>query len=203
MAGALIAGLLVGLSVAVLSAGAALLVMETAKRSGLSVASAAGAGIATGDAVWATVVVAAGAALHRLMAPWAGVLQWTGVMVILMILVLAVRELIGFDPAAVSRLPVSPGRAYGTFLGFTLIDTVTAVFFLSLMLGVAPSYGAHEAVAFVGGVLLASLSWQWNAALVGRRRGAFTARTRRRALLIDAVLLATFVGYLAFGLYRP
>lgn len=164
---------------------------------------AAGAGIATGDAIWATVMVAAGAALHRLMVPWAGVLQWTGVLAILVVLVLAVRELIGFDPAAASRLPVSPGRAYATFLGFTLIDTVTAVFFLSLILGAAPSYGVAEAAAFIGGVLLASLSWQCAAASVGRRRGAFSARTRRTVLVVDVVLLVIFVGYLALGLYRP
>lgn len=206
MGGALAAGLLVGLSAAILSGSAAMLVMETSERRGLRVASAAGAGIASGDAVWAAVVVVAGTILHRLMAPWAAALQWTGVCVVLVIWVFAVRKLIRFNPAAdesVSRLPASPGRVYLTFLAFTLVDAVTVVFFLSIIVGAAPAYRATEAAAFVGGALLASLGWQCGAAVTGRRRGAFSAGARKTVLLIDVVLLAIFVGCIAFGLYRP
>lgn len=79
MTEALIAGLLVGLSAAVFVAGAAMTVMETAIRRGLSVALAGGIGIAAGDAVWAAVAVAAGAAISQLFAPWATALQWAAI----------------------------------------------------------------------------------------------------------------------------
>lgn len=204
MTEALIAGLLVGLSAAVFVAGAAMTVMETAIRRGLSVALAGGIGIAAGDAVWAAVAAAAGAAISQLFAPWATALQWAAIGVIGVLLVLAVRELIRPEPPApVAELPGSPLRAYGVFLLHTLGNPVTAVYFLSIILGAAPRYGAAESSAFVAGVFLASLSWQWILATAGAlRRRTFSGRARRGVLALDCVLLALLIAYIALGVHR-
>lgn len=144
---ALLAGWVAGLSVAIFVGTAAMTVMETAIQRGLGVAAAGGAGIATGDALWGAAAAGAGAAIGRVLAPLAGVLQWTAVG--------------------------------------------------------GPGYDAREAAAFVVGVFLASLSWQWLLAAVGaRRRRIFSDRTRRGVLAVDCVLLAVFIAYVALGLYR-
>jgi threonine/homoserine/homoserine lactone efflux protein len=204
--GALAAGFLIGLSAAVLSGGAAMLVMETSAHTGFGVATAAGAGIATGDAVWATVAVAAGAAVSRLLAPWVVVLHWLAIAVLLLIEVLAVRQLV--HPGA-GTVPTrtwhggSPIRAYAEFLAFTLMNAVTVIYFLSLIVAAAPPYRAVEAATFVVGAFAASLSWQLALVGAGARLGrTFSDRARRRILLVDCGLLAVFIGYVALGLYR-
>lgn len=204
MFGAFTAGWFVGLSAAVVAGTAFLLVMETSMRAGVRVALPAGAGVATGDAAWAAVVAAAGTTLHRLLAPWTAVLHWVAVAVVLALWVFAVRQLVRSEAAAQpDTLPSAPARAYLEFLAFTVVDAVTVVFFLSIIIGAAPSYRATDAAAFVAGAFLASLSWQTAAVVVGRRRPTLTARARRIVLAVDIVLLTMFIGYIAFGLYRP
>lgn len=206
MLNALTAGLLIGLSAAALAGGAALLVLETAALRGWLVALAAGAGIASGDAAWSAVVAAAGSPLGRLLAPGAVVLQWTGVVVVLALWVLAVRALLRIDAVSGppdAGLPTSPRRAYLECAAFTAADTVTVLFFLSVIVGAAPSYRGLEATVFVGGAFLASLSWQWGAAAIGRRRRrGVSVRTRRIVHLIDIVLLTVFMAYIGLAMYQ-
>ena len=204
MRDALVAGLLVGLSVAVIVGGAAMVVMETAIQRGLGVALAAGGGVATGDAIWATLAAGAGAALSRLLAPAATALQWIALAALVSLLILAARELLRREhPGYVVGLSLSPLSAYGEFLAHTLRHTTTVVFFASIIIGAAPRYGAAEAAAFVAGVFLASLSWQWFLAVAGtRRRRPFSGRARRGVLVLDCVLLAMFIAEIALGLYR-
>lgn len=204
MSDALLAGFLVGLSVAVFVGGAAMTVMETAIQRGPRVALAAGAGVATGDAVWAGVAAGAGLALSRLLAPWAAALQWTAVLALSVLLLLGLRELVRPEPPVADvGLARSPLRGYAEFLTHTLRHSTTVAFFVSLIVGAAPRYGAATAVAFVAGVFLASLSWQWLLVIAGARRGrSFSGRTRRVVLGLDCGLLALFIGYLALGLYR-
>ncbi len=200
---ALGAGIVVGLSVAVFVGGAAMAVMETAIQRGPRVALAAGAGVATGDAVWAAVAAGAGLALGRLLAPWAAGLQWAAVVALSALLVLGVRELLRREPPADVGRARSPLRGYAEFLGHTLRHSTTVVFFVSLIVGAAPRYGVADAAAFVAGVFLASLSWQWILVVAGVRRGrSFSGRTRRVVLGLDCGLLALFIGYLALGVYR-
>lgn len=204
MGAAFVAGFLVGLSAAVLAGGAAMIVMETSVREGFGVAMAAGAGIATGDAMWASVAVAAGAGVKRLLAPWSEMLQWLAVGVLLVIGVVAVGEVL--RPAAARPAAGhegSPVCAYGEFLAFTLIDPVTIIFFLSLIVGAGLAYPAAGAAVFVAGAFVASLSWQLALVTAGRRlRREFSGHARRRIMLLDCALLALFAVYVALGLYR-
>jgi threonine/homoserine/homoserine lactone efflux protein len=204
MLDALLAGLFVGLSVAVLVGAPAMTVMETAIQRGRRVALAAGGGIASGDALWAAVAAGAGLALSRLLAPWATALQWIAVGVLAVFLALAVRELVHRDtPGVVVALAVSPLSAYSEFLVHTLRHPATVLCFMSLIVGAAPRYGAADAASFVGGVFLASLAWQWVLAFAGARRGRpFSGRARRVVLALDCVLLGLFIAYIALGFYR-
>ena len=201
---ALAAGLLVGLSVAVFVGGAAMVVMEAAIQRGPVYALAAGGGIATADALWATLAAGAGAALSRLLAPAATALQWIALAALASLLILAVRELLRPEPpASVVGLSPSPLSAYGEFLAHALRHFTTVVFFAGIIIGAAPHYSAAEAAAFVAGVFLASLSWQWFLAVAGtRRRRPFSGRARRGVLVLDCVLLAMFIAEIALGLYR-
>lgn len=200
---AFVAGLFVGLFVAVFVGAAAMVVVETAIQQGLSVALAGGGGIATGDALWAALAAGAGAAISRLFEPWAAVLQWTAAGVLAAILALALQGFFVAGLADPVDLPGSPLRAYADFLAHTLRHPTTVVFFISLIVGAGPDYGAGEAVAFVVGVFLASLSWQVLLAVAGaRRRRAFSSRVRRGVLAVDCALLALFIVYIALGLYR-
>ena len=204
MLDALLAGLLAGLFVAVLVGSAAMTVMETAIQRGRRVALAAGGGIASGDALWAALAAGGGAALSRMLAPWERALQYLAVGALAVFLVFAVLQLRQSGAAAsVVGLAVSPLRAYREFLVHALRHPATVFFFLSLIIGAPPRYGAGEAAAFVGGVFLASLSWQWALALAGARRGRlFSDRTRRVVLALDCVLLGLFIVYIAFGFHR-
>ncbi len=205
MTGVFFAGFLLGLSVAALVGSAAMLVMEVSIQRGFGVAVAAGTGIATGDALWAAFAVAAGTIISRILAPWAAVLHWIALGALVAIGVLAVRHLVRPDLVTQSAeaLPESPIRAYCTFLAFTLINSVTVMLFVSLIIGAAPHYRAIDAIVFVVGVFVASLSWQLGLAIAGtRHRGAFSSRARRRVLLLDGFLLALFIVYIALGLYR-
>lgn len=204
MTDALLAGLLAGMSVAVFVAAAAMTVMETAIRRGLRLAVAGGAGIASGDALWAAVAAGTGAVLSRLLSPWATALQWIAVGALAVFLAFALRQLVHrIAPASVVGLAHSPVRAYGEFLVHTLRHPATVIFFMSLIVGAAPRYDPADAAAFVGGVFLASLAWQWLLAFAGARRGrAFSDRTRRFFLALDCVFLGLYIAYIGLGLYR-
>lgn len=202
IAGTLAAGAVVGLSIAVFVGFAAMSVIETAARGGLLIGLAAGAGIASGDALWAAVTVTGGPVIGRVLGPWDSYLRWAAVAVLFALGVLAVRQVLA--PAGVADdLPPPPAATYRTYLAATLRDPVTLVFFGSLILGAGHRYTSAEAMAFIAGAFLGSLGWQSLLAGAGARRGrSFSARTRRRLWVLDCLLLALFATYIALGWYR-
>jgi threonine/homoserine/homoserine lactone efflux protein len=202
MAGPLTSGALAGLSIAVFVGFAAMSVFGSAARGGLRTGMAAGSGIATGDALWAAVTVTVGPAIGRVLAPWEPYLRWGAVAVLVVLGVFAIRQVLGKGGPAAELSDASAG-AYCTYLAATLRDPVTVIFFGSLILGAVPRYGSVQAGVFVAGAFLGSLSWQSILAGVGARRGrSFSDRTRRQLWIIDCVLLALFVTYIALGWYR-
>lgn len=198
MFGTFVAGGVVGISVAVLVVFAAVSVMETAATRGFPVGMVAGLGVATGDALWAGLLVTAGAAVDRLLADWTVPLYWAAVVALGIVGIRAVRDVRRPDRVfgAADLVGQPPMRTYGEYLGATLRDVVTVVFFCTLMLETPPRYAGMKAVAFVGGAFLGTFAWQSAMAVVGARRGRdFTARGRRAALVIDGVLLGVFIAY--------
>jgi arginine exporter protein ArgO len=111
--------------------------------------------------------VLAGAAIAALIGPYGTPLRLLSAAVLVAIAVrglLAVRR--GARPvtgADGSAAPSGPGAAatYAKFLGLTIINPMTVIYFAALVLGLpAIGSGAPDRIAFVVAAFLASLSWQ-------------------------------------------
>ncbi|WP_042364229.1 LysE family transporter [Streptacidiphilus neutrinimicus] len=156
----------------------ALLVALTARTS-WRVGAGAALGVATADGVYACVATLGGAALAPAIRPVAGLLRGGAVVVLLVLAVRgaqsAVRRYRERDLARrVAETPTGPLRAYLAFLGITLLNPMTVVYFAALVLageGGGVSDRAAKAL-FVLAAFTASASWQLflagGGALLGR-----------------------------------
>jgi arginine exporter protein ArgO len=160
MIGALGAGLVAGLGVAMpLGAIGALLVGMPA-RAGHRVSVCAALGVATTDGLYAAVAVAGGAALaaavHRVTLPLQ--LLSAGVLVALALAAIVVAR----RPAGTVSAPIrfTPARAYVAFLALTAVNPGTLAYFLALVLGTDGALRHGTGAWFVAGVLTASAAWQ-------------------------------------------
>jgi threonine/homoserine/homoserine lactone efflux protein len=175
---AFVAGALAGYAIAIPVGAIAVLIVETGVRRGFRVAAAAGAGAATADFVYATLAMAGGTAIAPALAPWSAPLR---VAAIVFLLYLGVRGLVrvardqrgtaaGSVPGAPAARSGGPGAlaTYARFVGLTLLNPSTVVYFAALVLAL-PSLGADplSRPAFVVGAFLASISWQTVLAGVG------------------------------------
>jgi threonine/homoserine/homoserine lactone efflux protein len=182
MIGAFLAGAVAGFGVAIPVGPIAILLMDTALRRGLRPGLAAGAGVATADGIYATIAGIGGAAIAGVIAPISVPLRWASVVVLVVIAargLATVRREMGaravavggstgavVDPEATS---VHRARAtYLRFLGLTIVNPSTVVYFAALVVGLpAVSGGAAERIVFAAGAFLASISWQSFIAVVG------------------------------------
>jgi threonine/homoserine/homoserine lactone efflux protein len=177
---ALLAGALAGYAIAIPIGAIAVLIVETGVQRGFRVAAAAGAGAATADLLYATLAMAGGAAIGPILAPWSVALRAVAVAVLLGIGVRGLVRVGGHlrEPSVTpesSRAGTRPphgGRqllaTYSRFLGLTLLNPATAIYFAALVLAVPALDGDPFArPAFVSGAFAASLSWQTVIAAVG------------------------------------
>ncbi|HSJ34059.1 MAG TPA: LysE family transporter [Acidimicrobiia bacterium] len=186
-------GVLAGYGIAIPVGAIAVLILGTGMRCGFPCAAAAGAGAATADLVYATVAVTVGAAAARLLEPWAGPIRLASALVLIAMAVwgLAVlRRSARHSPGTVSVNRGEMMATYGRFLGLTIINPLTVIYFTSMVLGnvVGRPVGAGGAIVFAVGAFAASLSWQLLLAGVG----AFG----RRGLPPSARVVALVVGNL-------
>jgi threonine/homoserine/homoserine lactone efflux protein len=167
----LLEGALAGYAIAVPVGAIAVLIVAAAMRSGLRTGLAAGAGAATADLVYALLASVAGAAIARALVPVELPLRVLGGC---MLLFLAIRGLrLGWVERAAEEdtvAPSHPGQTYLQFLGLTIINPLTVIYFAALILGRGAS-GSHYTTTglllFVAGAALASLSWQSLLAVLG------------------------------------
>jgi arginine exporter protein ArgO len=205
-------GVAAGLAIAVPVGAIGILIIETGIRRGFRVAWAAGAGTASADGIYATVAAGFGAALAGFIAPWERPLR---VVAIVILVALAVRGLAtvvrswraaGVTAAAAGAVPVEPGQAapptpaigsgpgprrtYLTFLGLTMMNPQTVVYFAALILALGPTgSGGAEKAAFVAGAFGASLAWQ----SVVASAGALLHRRLSPGLRIGVALLGNVI----------
>ena len=164
-------GVLAGYGIAVPVGAIAVLILETALRRGFRIGFAAGAGAATADFLYAALAALAGAALAAQLRPLAGPLRVVGGLVLVGIgaygLWGANRRTVAPNPGGVRELGL--GATYRLFVGLTVINPLTVVYFAALILGGSAGsiHTAWSRTVFVLGAGLASLSWQTLLAALG------------------------------------
>lgn len=159
-----IAGALAGLAIAIPVGAIAILIVDTGLRRGFRPASAAGFGAASADGIYAGIAALFGAVIATFLEPWIPTLRLASVVVLLAIAIrgfLAVRGA-GARPGGGEGAD-GPGflGTYVRFLGLTLINPQTVVYFAALIVGL-PTIGttSAERAAFVAGAFVASAAWQ-------------------------------------------
>ncbi len=177
LVGPVLAGVAAGYAVAIPVGAIAILVIETSLRRGFRIGSAAAAGAATADGLNATLAALGGAAGAALVAPWVGPLRAAAVAVLVVIagrgLLAARREWAPAAGSAASQAAPTPGAwawapTYLRFLGLTLLNPMTVVYFAALVLALPVlEAGPAARLAFAFAAFAASLSWQLLIAAAG------------------------------------
>jgi arginine exporter protein ArgO len=202
------AGLLAGYAIAIPVGAIAVLIIGLSARHGLRVGASAAMGTATADGIYAAIAVLGGAGLARLITPIAIPMRWLASGVLISIAVATTVSALRHhrDPAAAPARAsgiATPGRAYATVLGLTLLNPATIVYFGALVLGRRAGDGgsAGASVAFVAAVFAASTSWQLLLAGGGSLIGRLLTGVRGR--LITALLSSLVIATLAVLLVLP
>jgi arginine exporter protein ArgO len=177
----------------------AVLILRTGVRRGLRVAAAAGAGAATADLIFATVAMLFGAAVSGLFAP---ILPAARIVAAVALAVIAIRGLLAApEPLARETGRPATGNTYLLFLGLTMLNPPTVIYFVSLAIAL-PEVSADLAsrAAFVVGAFLASLSWQETLALGGAMlHGRLTPRLQRITAVVSSIIILALAARVAFG----
>jgi len=196
---AAVAGAIAGYAIAIPVGAIAVLIIHTAVTHGLRAGLVAGAGAASADLSYAALAVIVGGAAAALVAGIETPLQ---VVAGVALLALAVRGFAGLrsthDPSAsrVRAASHSHGRTYLTFLGLTLLNPVTIVYFAALVVGLPNLGGAAERAAFVLAVFAASLSWQSLLAAFGAVVGHGSSHRLRLATAVTGNVIVLGFGVL-------
>ncbi len=203
---AFVAGVIAGYGIAIPVGAIAVLIIDQAIRHGFRTAAAAGAGAATVDLLYAAVAAAFGSALAAVLAPIAVPLRVASVAVLVAIAVrglLLLRRDASAEPASVSS-PPGAARTYSVFLGITLVNPMTIVYFAALILGLSSTgAGPAEKAAFVVGAGLASLSWQTLLAFLGSRlHHRLSTRARLVTGLVGNLVVLGIAATIAVSLVR-
>ena len=170
-------GVLAGYGIAIPVGAIAVLIVQVGMRCGFWCAASAGAGAASADLAYSLLAVTGGAVLASGVESVGRPLRWASAMVLIVIAARGLYDARG-EPAPVQT--TMPGRreyarTYAKFLGLTIINPLTVVYFAAFVLGlgIADDLTAGEGALFVAGAFLASLSWQTMLAGLGalaRRR---------------------------------
>ncbi|MEU8616406.1 LysE family transporter [Streptomyces sp. NPDC048623] len=207
MIAAAVAGLLAGYGIAIpVGAVGAYLVAVTA-RTDWRTGAAAALGVATADGVYALLAVAGGSVLVPLLTPVMAPLRWASAVVLVALAVRAAVTAVRAHRAGAlaSRDDGAPGpgpaRAYLTFLGITILNPMTVIYFAALILATGPAAAPSTLAtrtAFVLAALLASASWQ----LLLTTGGTLLGRTLTgpRGRLATALASSTLIVVLAVRL---
>ena len=199
MGQAFLLGIAAGYAIAIPFGPIAILIVRTGVRQGLRAAAAAGAGTATADLIFATIAMLFGAAASAFLAP---VLPAARLVAGAALAVIAVRGLLA-APQVMDReaSTVRAGNTYMLFLGLTMLNPPTVIYFASLAIAL-PEVSAEFAsrAAFVVGAFVSSLSWQEVLALVGAMlHGRLTPRLQRITAIVSSLIILALAARVAFG----
>ena len=169
-------GVLAGYGIAIPVGAIAVLIVNTAMRCGFTCGAFAGAGAATADLLYAMVAALAGSAAAQVLEPWEEPIRWASALVLVGLAVKGLVDLRKPPQPAAAQMTLRRGElalTYGRFLGLTIINPTTVVYFGTIVLGagVGRRLSMVEAAAFAAAAFLASLSWQTLLAGVGAGAG--------------------------------
>ena len=168
---AFLSGVVAGYGIAIPVGPIAILILELGLRRGFRIAFSAGAGAASADLIYATVAAVAGTFLASVLTPYASILRVGSALGLIAIgawLLYHGRKV--SDRANRSRFSAANcPQTYGMILGLTILNPVTVTYFTTLILGMGAdsSQSPVNAVLFISGAFLASLSWQSLIAAIG------------------------------------
>jgi threonine/homoserine/homoserine lactone efflux protein len=168
-------GLLAGYGIAIPVGAIAVLIINTSIRCGFRTGFMAGVGAATADLVYAGLAGVAGMAVSAVLAPLANVLGLLGGLVLMALALAGLRRGWRLDQVdRVREADCQPGQTYLKFVGLTLINPLTIIYFSALILGRESTsvWTTGDVVLFVSAAGLASLSWQCLLAGLGGLAGA-------------------------------
>lgn len=178
---AVFTGMAAGYGIAIPIGAIAVLIIDIGLRHGFTTGFWAGAGAATADTLYAVVAAALGslavAALGRIAVP----LKIVSGLALLALGVLGLlRSNARTNAGGRQAVRASELAVYGQFLGLTLLNPMTVVYFVALILGgAAGSETSNTArLLFVFGAGMASLSWQ---TLLAASAAVFHTRLSERA----------------------
>jgi threonine/homoserine/homoserine lactone efflux protein len=202
---AFLIGAAAGYAIAIPVGPIAVLIVRAGLRRGFRVATAAGAGAATVDLVYAMAAVLVGAVivstLGRVLVPFRLVAA-------AVLIGLAVRGLLQLRHRRVAA-ETDDGRSvvgvYLLFVGLTLLNPATVAYFVTLAVGLPEiAQDAGSRIAFALGVSLASLSWQTLLAAIGAALHArLTPRIEFATTLLSSAILVAFALKIASDALSP
>jgi threonine/homoserine/homoserine lactone efflux protein len=203
MTDAFLAGLVAGYGIAIPVGAIAILIIHTAIGAGFRRGLAAGAGAATADLVYAALAVVLGAAAADLVVPLQTPMRLIAGVVLIGLAVVGLARLRSArepgDPVRNLAAHRSDRRTYLTFVGLTLLNPVTVVYFGALVVALPFLAGMAERASFVAAVFVASLSWQSLLAGVGAALGRGPGQRLRVPSIVlgNLVILALALAILA------
>jgi arginine exporter protein ArgO len=165
-------GLIAGYGIAIPVGAIAVLIVNTSMRCGFACGVAAGTGAATADLLYASVAVVAGAAAARFLEPWERPIRWLSAFVLLALAAKGLLDARRPPPPVEGTVTTRRGEialTYGRFLGLTVINPLTVVYFGTVVVGAnaGRTLTVTEGVTFAAAAFLASLSWQTLLAGIG------------------------------------
>jgi threonine/homoserine/homoserine lactone efflux protein len=191
---AFLIGAAAGYAIAIPVGPIAVLIVRTGLRRGFRIAAAAGAGTATVDLLYAMAAVVVGGAVTSALV---SVLVPLRLAAAASLLYLAARGLMRLGRSHLT-LDSADGRSaprtYLLFLGLTLLNPATVVYFVTLAVGLPElAQDAGSRIAFAVGASLGSLSWQTLLAAIGAAlHTRLTPRVELATALLSSAILVAF-----------
>lgn len=192
---ALIDGMVAGYGISIPLGAISVLIVGRSIDGGFRSGFSAGAGTATVDALCAALVVFAGLLVSSLLAPIAGPLSLLGgALLVLMGAygVWKIRKAREDEVLQPIRSKGSAWRTYFQFIGLTIVNPFTAIYFLALIMGGSTGWisSTMDCAMFVVGVTIASLSWQTFLAAMGAlAQKRLSVRLRRATMLVGNAIV--------------
>jgi arginine exporter protein ArgO len=191
---AFFSGVLAGYGIAVPVGAIALLIVQVGIKCGFRCGFMAGAGAATADLIYAGLAVIGGAALAQLIDSAGDALRIASGIVLVAVALVGLRKATKpveqVDVAMPNRSELA--RTYARFLGLTIINPTTIVYFAAVVvgLGVASGLTAAGGALFIAGAFTASLSWQTLLAFTGASAGKrMSPRAQVVAMVVGNLLI--------------